>query len=40
MADFHQNVVPTFTRLVDEDLGRSKRECFGQLSPASPLKYV
>jgi glucosyl-3-phosphoglycerate synthase len=25
MADFHQNVVPTFTRLVDEDLGRMEK---------------
>jgi len=25
MADFHQNVVPTFTRLVDEDLARMEK---------------
>src|SRR5882757_4099260 len=25
MADFQQNVVPTFTRLVDEDLGRMEK---------------
>ncbi len=25
MSDFHQNVVPTFTRLVDEDLGRMEK---------------
>ena len=25
MADFHQNVVPTFTRLEDEDLGRMEK---------------
>jgi hypothetical protein len=25
MADFEQNVVPTFTRLVDEDLGRMEK---------------
>ena len=25
MPDFHQNVVPTFTRLVDEDLGHMKK---------------
>ena len=26
MADFQQNVVPTFTRLVDEDLGRMEKQ--------------
>src|SRR6266850_6781899 len=26
MADFQQNVVPTFTRLVDEDLGRMEKK--------------
>jgi glucosyl-3-phosphoglycerate synthase len=26
MADFQQNIVPTFTRLVDEDLGRMERK--------------
>lgn len=26
MADFHQNVVPTFTRLADEDLGRMEKK--------------
>ena len=25
MADFHQNVVPTFTRLADEDIGRMEK---------------
>src|SRR5882724_2185005 len=25
MADFHQNVVPTFTRLADEDLARMEK---------------
>src|SRR5437763_15964438 len=25
MADFHQNVVPTFTRLADEDVGRMEK---------------
>jgi glucosyl-3-phosphoglycerate synthase len=26
MADFHQNVVPTFTRLADEDLARMEKK--------------
>jgi hypothetical protein len=39
MADFQQNVVPTFTRLVDEDLGRMEKQIL-RAAPHVPIGVI
>src|SRR5260370_22838925 len=39
MADFHQNVVPTFTRLVDEDLARMEKS-IGRAARRAPIGII